>query len=561
MKLIRTYFNTFKTFCIQYKFFIICCFLLFILLSVNDLIIYNLQGMMSGDAVLLKLDSKKLVQFLVIICVISFFKIALSTFKIYMIETKKNKISKEIKEKMGEFFTRMKQETIDKNGIGGLLSIVMNDVPFAVDFLAGRTLNFLYGLVGVFVSFIYMFYINNNLTIFFFILFLFVSYIQNISSKPVQETMKHVSIAKSDYNTMASDMFYNTEIITAYSLEAIMEENYQKEYQKYYKVNKNFLIKLVKSLTISSIMAKLPIYGIYITASYSVLSGHMTFGNFITYIIVTEIVSGWLSMIMENLSYIRMDMASTQRAETILKEDAEPIVHLCDVKQELYKQSKLKQDTAIELNHVSFSYNRVLFDNVTMKVKQGEHIAVIGESGIGKSTLLKLILGLIECQEGHIKVFGTEVEKNHLFEIRECISYVTQSSNLIPTSIREEITLGKTIHDKEIETVCKKLGIWNVINKLPKGLDTLVADGGVNFSGGEKQRILIARAVLQDKPILLLDEPVSALDDKNADDIQYMIETMLKDKTVIIVTHRNNILKMVDHIYEIREGKLYETKF
>jgi len=175
--------------------------------------------------------------------------------------------------------------------------------------------------------------------------------------------------------------------------------------------------------------------------------------------------------------------------------------------------------------------------------------------------LLKLILGLIECQKGHIKVFGTEVNKDHLFEVRECISYVAQNGNLFPVSIRENIILDKQINDKEVIQICERLNIWNTICKLQKGLDTLVLDGGINFSGGERQRILIARAILQDKPIVLLDEPVSALDDGNADNIQDIIKTVLKDKTVFMITHRSNILKTVDHIYEMREGKLYETEF
>lgn len=553
MKLIKIYFNTFKIFCIQYRFFVIRCLLLFILLAVNDLIIYSLEGVISEDVIYLGLDSKKLVQFLILICMVSFFKIILSGFKVYMIGTKGNRISKEIKEKMGDFFIRVKQEIIDKNGVGGFLSVVMNDVPFIVDFLSGRTLNFLYGLIGVFISFIYMFSMNYILTMFFFILFLIVSYIQNISSKPVQEAMKSVSFAKSDYNAMTSDMFYNAEIITAYSLETIMEEKYQREYKKYYEANKHFLKKLIQSLSISSVMAKLPLYVIYILASYSVLYGYMKFGDFITYIIVTEVVSGWLSMVMENLSYIRMDMASVERVETILKEPTEKVS---------YQHSTLEiKDKAIEFDGVDFSFDRVILDNFNLEVKQGEHIAIIGKSGIGKSTLLKLILGLIECQKGHIKVFGTEVNKDHLFEVRECISYVAQNGNLFPVSIRENIILDKQINDKEVIQICERLNIWNTICKLPKGLDTLVLDGGINFSGGERQRILIARAILQDKPIVLLDEPVSALDDGNADNIQDIIKTVLKDKTVFMITHRNNILKTVDHIYEMREGKLYETEF
>ncbi len=553
MKLIKIYFNTFKIFCIQYRFFAIRCLLLFILLAVNDLIIYSLEGVISEDVIYLGLDSKKLVQFLILICVVSFFKIILSAFKVYMIGTKGNRISKEIKEKMGDFFIRVKQEIIDKNGVGGFLSVVMNDIPFIVDFLSGRTLNFLYGLIGVFISFIYMFSMNYILTMFFFILFLIVSYIQNISSKPVQEAMKSVSFAKSDYNAMTSDMFYNAEIITAYSLETIMEEKYQREYKKYYEANKHFLKKLIQSLSISSVMAKLPLYVIYILASYSVLYGYMKFGDFITYIIVTEVVSGWLSMVMENLSYIRMDMASVERVETILKEPTEKVS---------YQHSTLEiKDKAIEFDGVDFSFDRVILDNFNLEVKQGEHIAIIGKSGIGKSTLLKLILGLIECQKGHIKVFGTEVNKDHLFEVRECISYVAQNGNLFPVSIRENIILDKQINDKEVIQICERLNIWNTICKLPKGLDTLVLDGGINFSGGERQRILIARAILQDKPIVLLDEPVSALDDGNADNIQDIIKTVLKDKTVFMITHRSNILKTVDHIYEMREGKLYETEF
>ena len=187
----------------------------------------------------------------------------------------------------------------------------------------------------------------------------------------------------------------------------------------------------------------------------------------------------------------------------------------------------------IELKNVSFEYeNTAIFENLSLSVAEGEKIGIIGESGCGKSTLLKLMAGLYVPSSGVISVDGVSRPD----EIIKKISVVMQSPMLLPLSIIEK---------------------W--IDSLPEGLDTYLGDRADELSGGQAQRIAIARAMFKDANILLLDEPTSALDGENAASVLEAISHFTHDKTVVHVTHRKELLEGYDRVYLMKNGKLSEA--
>ena len=210
----------------------------------------------------------------------------------------------------------------------------------------------------------------------------------------------------------------------------------------------------------------------------------------------------------------------------------------------------------IELKNVSFEYeNTAIFENLSLSVAEGEKIGIIGESGCGKSTLLKLMAGLYVPSSGEITVDGVSRPD----EIIKKVSVVMQSPMLLPLSIIENITMGHEYEKEKIEKIIESANLKKWIDSLPEGLDTYLGDRADELSGGQAQRIAIARAMFKDAKILLLDEPTSALDGENAASVLEAISHFTADKTVVHVTHRKEHLEGYDRIYLMKNGELSEA--
>ena len=209
----------------------------------------------------------------------------------------------------------------------------------------------------------------------------------------------------------------------------------------------------------------------------------------------------------------------------------------------------------IELKNVSFEYeNTAIFENLSLSVAEGEKIGIIGESGCGKSTLLKLMAGLYVPSSGEITVDGVSRPE----EIIKKVSVVMQSPMLLPLSIIENITMGHEYEKEKIEKIIESANLKKWIDSLPEGLDTYLGDRADELSGGQAQRIAIARAMFKDAKILLLDEPTSALDGENAASVLEAISHFTADKTVVHVTHRKEHLEGYDRVFLMKNGELSE---
>ena len=208
---------------------------------------------------------------------------------------------------------------------------------------------------------------------------------------------------------------------------------------------------------------------------------------------------------------------------------------------------------AVQIDNISFSYrDNMVIKNLSLQVKHGEHIGILGDSGCGKSTLLKILAGLYEPDCGRAVISGESLPQ----KIREQVALVMQHNSLLPLSIRENITCGHDIPDEKVWVACENASLTKWIRTLPKGLDTNVGERGNQVSGGQAQRIQIARALCKNAPIILLDEPVSALDKDTGDSVLDALKKLTDGKTVIHVTHHQETLDSSYVIYRMTGGKL-----
>ena len=208
---------------------------------------------------------------------------------------------------------------------------------------------------------------------------------------------------------------------------------------------------------------------------------------------------------------------------------------------------------AVYLDNISFSYeNHMVIKNLSLKAKTGEHIGIVGDSGCGKSTLLKILAGLYRPDCGTAVIAGEHSSE----EIRKQVSLVMQNNSLFPMSIRDNITCGHPISEESVWAACQNASLTKWIESLPDGLDTNVGERGNQVSGGQAQRIQIARALCKDAPVILLDEPVSALDQDTGHSVLDALHKLTDGRTVIHVTHHQETLDDSYTIYRMDGGKM-----
>ena len=212
----------------------------------------------------------------------------------------------------------------------------------------------------------------------------------------------------------------------------------------------------------------------------------------------------------------------------------------------------------VSVSNVSFSYGgETILHNISLTVPVNKVIGIVGKSGSGKSTLLKLMMRFWNVIKGDISVKDRSITDINTAELRNMESYVTQETNLFHDSIKSNLKIAKLdATDEEIITACKKASVHDFIMTLPQGYDTPVGELGDTLSGGERQRIGLARAFLHDAPLMLLDEPTSNLDSLNEAVILRSLGEESKDKTVVLVSHRESTMRIADTVYSVENGRM-----
>ncbi|MCP9200098.1 ABC transporter ATP-binding protein/permease [Gramella sp. GC03-9] len=222
--------------------------------------------------------------------------------------------------------------------------------------------------------------------------------------------------------------------------------------------------------------------------------------------------------------------------------------------------NKASFDSAIEIEDISFSYEKEkVLKHFSIKVPKGETVALVGQSGSGKSTIANLITRFYDVNEGRIKVDGTDIKNIKKSSLRDLMGLVTQDSILFNDTIRNNVLLGKSnATDEQIVEALKIANAWEFVKELPLQLDTNIGDSGNKLSGGQKQRLSIARAVLKNPPIMILDEATSALDTESEKLVQKALENMMKNRTSIVIAHRLSTIQNADNIVVMQRGEIVE---
>ncbi len=275
--------------------------------------------------------------------------------------------------------------------------------------------------------------------------------------------------------------------------------------------------------------------------------------NLIFYILITSVLTTTLMKVAYAGESQMVVEDALNRMDEILDQEELPNV----------TEGAAIQDASIKLQDVTFAYDEAkenAIDGITIDIKAGDHVAFVGPSGGGKTTLASLIARFWDVKSGSISIGGVDVRNINTDELMNQVSYVFQDSKLLKASILENVRMGRPdATDEEVLEALKNAQCSDIIEKLPQGVNTVIGSKGTYVSGGEMQRLSIARAFLKNAPVLILDEATAFADPDNEKLVQLAFEKLSKNKTVIMIAHRLSTITNVDCIYVLKDGKIAES--
>lgn len=355
-----------------------------------------------------------------------------------------------------------------------------------------------------------------------------------------------------DYDGWQGDTFAGIKEVKSWCLESLKMREFIKLQRKIIRQNMKVAYLQNTNMISETIFGEVLSTFMYIVGGSLVTGGTLTVGKLFAFMTYSSYVTGPIFAIM-NMRYIFAGiMPSAQRYFEFLHTECEEPKKIGQSFCIDAKQIRGK----IEFRNVSFSYkeNDPILQNVNLKIAAGEHVAIIGRNGSGKSTILNLIMRFLSPDSGQILLDDRNVMDINLHHYRTLIAVVSQEVYLFNSSIKENIMLNAKKTEEEFHVIAQICGVDRFVSKIPDQYDSIVGERGGKLSGGERQKIAMARAFIKESKILILDEATANYDVKSEQEINHAIMENYKDKTMIIITHKPDILKMMDKIFVMNHG-------
>ena len=472
----------------------------------------------------------------------------------YLTDWTGQKISLSLKKDLFKKLTSMDSQFFDVNSSGIVLTRFLSDPDAAsrniIDMLKTFIATFfgLIGLVGV------LLYNSWKLAIIGVTIMAIAITPVTLIRKRIKKVSNATMVVGGNMATNFNETFAGNKIMTAYNLQDDQNEKFDNQIHEQF----TLAMSLTKRVGwMSPIMYFVCSIGIALVMAYGnhlILSGQMTagsFASFVTSLLLLYKPTKTLGNTLTNLQSVFVAMSRVFELFDITPQIQSP--------QNAIKMEGLKN--AIDFENVNFEYEKdiPILKNFTLHVNKGETIALVGNSGGGKSTVVSLLPRFYDIKSGSIKFDDVDIRNFELNSLRKNISFVFQDNFMFSGTIRENIMMGNEhANTEQLNSVIEMAHLDEFISTLDKGLDTVLGERGTTLSGGQRQRVAIARAMIKDAPIVILDEATSALDNKSEAIVQRALDNLIKNKTVFVIAHRLSTIKNADRIAVINEGQLVE---
>jgi len=472
----------------------------------------------------------------------------------YLISRVSYSIAADLRNSAYEHLQRLSLSFYKKRRTGEIMSRLTNDVDVIQNAFINEMSNFfgnfllLIGVLG------FIFYIHWRLSLFILILIPLLSFTINKFSHWIRKSSFSIQGKMADISSILQETIMGAEVIKSFVSEKREIERFRRENIKNLRLSLKrsriaaILTPLVEVLTLASLISILW-YG-----GREVVKGALTMGELVAFLGYIGLMINPLSQVSRAFGIYQQALASAERVFEIL--DTEP-----EIKESPRAIELPRIEGYIEFKNVYFAYDKdVVLENINFRVKPGEKIALVGPSGVGKTTLVSLIPRFYDPASGSISIDGYPLREVKLASLRKQIGIVPQETILFSGTIKDNIAYNKMdATDEEIIETAKKANAHNFIMALEKGYDTEVGERGVKLSGGQKQRIAIARAILRNPRILILDEATSSVDTESEYLIKEALETLMRGRTAFIIAHRLSTIQGADRIVVLEGGKIKEV--
>jgi len=499
-------------------------------------------------------DPSKLLPLSIAIIMLTFFEGALAFLVRYSFESIAQKTIYRLRLDLYRHLHELSYGFYDKVDVGEIIVRVTNDMDNLNRFISFASMPLLDALFSTSIALYILLSLNVELTLTAISLLPLIALITILFNRRVYPILEDGWKAMSQFNSAVQEYTSTVKVLKALGVEDVFGRIYKSRLDSLYNFNMRF--QRYASVTwpsIGLVSSAIQIL-IYLYGGFKVISGVLSVGDIVAFLLYLTMLNGPLiGLGFFILDYKRATVSATRIFDVL---DREP-----EVKDQSGAIDLRNVEGHVKFENVTFGYdpNKPVILNVSFEVKPGEKVAIVGPTGSGKSTLIKLIPRFYDPTSGRILIDGVDIKNVKIKSLRRNIGIVHQDILLFAGTIKDNITYGKpNASMDEVIEAAKAAGIHDFIISLPKGYDTNVAERGVTLSGGQRQRIAIARTLILNPKILILDDPTSNLDAETENKVAEALKKLIEGRTVFIVTQRLSTLKLADKIIVLENGRIVE---
>ena len=483
-------------------------------------------------------------------------RLILQGYQTYNIQAVGQKLTARIRRELFAHSISLSLRYHDKMPVGKLLTRLTNDVDALSEVFGSGAVGVIADFVSLIVISLTMLSIDKGLAIILLLTQIPVSYFIIWLQKRYRRANYQVREELSQLNSDFQENIQGLEVVQMFRREEINSNKFSRTGESYRKAVDGTIFydssisAFIEWISLAAVSFVLAIGG------YLVTSGNIGLGTLTTFILYSQRLFEPLRQLAERFTQIQGGLTAIERINELLDEKIE-------IKDSLSKKNVVKNlevKGKIEFKNVSFFYKKddYVIKDLSFKVNPGERIAFVGPTGSGKTTLIRLLCRLYEPQKGEILIDDINIKNIPLIDLRNMLGVVLQDTFIFSGNVAQNLKLSSDIKDKDLEIICRKLGLNELLKKLPNGLQTPLRERGGNLSSGERQLLSVARVAIRNPRILIMDEATAFMDPTTEATLQKDLKNILENRTALVIAHRLATIEKSDKILVLKGGSLVE---
>jgi len=476
----------------------------------------------------------------------------------YLVQEVGQEITAAIRNDLFHHVTSLAMRFFDRTPVGRLITRLTSDVEALGDVFSTGAIGILGDLFSILVIAVTMFLLQWQLALMLVVMLIPVTVLIIYFQQQYRKANYRAREELSALNSMLQENIVGIAVVQLFRRQQFNTQLFRKINQRYVKeVDRTIFHDSAISATLEWI-SLVAIAGVLWLGGYLVLRNALSFGTLSAFILFAQRLFDPLRQFAEKFTAIQAGLTAVERVSDIMREPIE--IRDSDTPQTLHTQFDNTRGE-IRFEHVWFAYKpgEYVLKDLSFTIHPGEKVALVGPTGAGKSSIIRLLTRLYEATEGRILVDGIDIRELTQMDLRRHLGVILQDGFVFAGDVKSNITLGETYSMAEIREAAKRTNIDSFIERLPQGYDTLLRERGTNLSGGQKQLLAFARATIRNPNVLVLDEATASLDVGTEALIQEALEHLLEGRTAIIIAHRLSTIRTCDRIFVLKRGQLVES--